>query len=174
MSAVADAIVIDDIEGASEEGRFREQGVQAQPAKGSLMENCVFNKKDKKSLFPYYAVDPSQSGVPALEAELLGRFCPNWWHGSLTDLIRSLLSLHCGQGYDPHVLHKLLMDAGQSQVGHYTNFDWLRRLLALLGLETTEADCVLQSVREAAAAIPAMTGREQLICEELHWRYCRR
>jgi hypothetical protein len=31
-----------------------------------------------------------------------------------------------------------------------------------------------QSVREAAEAIPAMTGRNQLICEELHWRYCRR
>jgi hypothetical protein len=41
-------------------------------------------------------------------------------------------------------------------------------------LETTGADCVLQLVREAAAAIPAMTAREQLICEELHWRYCRR
>jgi hypothetical protein len=40
--------------------------------------------------------------------------------------------------------------------------------------QTTEADCVLQSVLvlEAAAAIPAMTGRKQLICEAPHWRYC--
>jgi hypothetical protein len=35
-----------------------------------------------------------------------------------------------------------------------------------------EADCVLQSVQEAAAAIPLMTGRDQLICEALHWCYC--
>jgi hypothetical protein len=68
------------------------------------------------------------------------------------------------------------MAAGQSQVGRHTaqfrlaSLDSSRRYL---DLETTEADCVLQSVREAAAAIPAMTGRDQLICEELHWRYCR-
>jgi hypothetical protein len=30
------------------------------------------------------------------------------------------------------------------------------------------------SCREAAAAIPAMTGSEQLNCEALHWRYIRR
>jgi hypothetical protein len=73
MSAVAVAIVTGDIEGASEEGRFREQGVQAQPAKGPLSkENWVLNKKDRGSYFPYYAVGPSQSGVPALEAELPG------------------------------------------------------------------------------------------------------
>jgi hypothetical protein len=98
MSAVADAIVTHDIKGASEEGRFREQGVQTQPAKGPpLKENWGLNKKDRRSFFFYCAVDPSQSGVPALTAELLGYFCPNWWHGALADLIRSLLSRFCDQ-----------------------------------------------------------------------------
>jgi hypothetical protein len=46
------------------------------------------------------------------------------------------------------------MVACQSQVGRYTNFDWLQQLLAQLGLETTEADCVLQSVREARVEKP--------------------
>ena len=50
MSAVADVIVIDDIEGASEEGRFKDQGVQAQSAKGSLMENW-YSTRRTRSLF---------------------------------------------------------------------------------------------------------------------------
>jgi hypothetical protein len=125
MSAVAEAILTHDSEGASEEGRFRELDVQAQPAKGPLKENWRLVKKDRKFFFPYYAVDPSGSGVPALTAELLGWFCPNWWHGSLADLILSLLSRHCGQDVDPLVLHELLMVACQSQNGRYTNFDWL-------------------------------------------------
>jgi hypothetical protein len=58
--------------------------------------------------------------------------------------------------------------ACQSQNGRYTNFDWLQQLLPQLGLEPMEADCVLQSVQEAAAAILLMTGRDQLICEALH------
>jgi hypothetical protein len=52
MSAVAGAIVIDDIEGASEEGRFREQGVQAQPAKGSLMRELGIQQEGQEVFFP--------------------------------------------------------------------------------------------------------------------------
>jgi hypothetical protein len=61
MSAVADLIATDDIEGASVEGMFREQGVQAQPAKGRLKENWVLNKKDMKSFFPYYAEETEET-----------------------------------------------------------------------------------------------------------------
>ena len=39
MSAVGEATLTHDSEGASEEGRFRELVVQAQPAKGPLKEN---------------------------------------------------------------------------------------------------------------------------------------
>jgi hypothetical protein len=110
-------------------------------------------KKDRKSFFPYCAVDPSQSGAPALTAELLGWFCPNWWHGPFADLIRSLLSRHGGQDVDPLVLHELLMVACQSQIGRCTNFDWLQQLLPQLGLEPMEADFVLQSVQQVGPSL---------------------
>ena len=72
MSAVAEAILTHDSEGASEEGRFRELDVQAQPAKGPLKENWRLVKKDRKSFFPttrlipvslaYQHSQPSYSG----------------------------------------------------------------------------------------------------------------
>ena len=73
----------------------------------------------------------------------------------------------------------------KSSPGHVNNFEQLagdcERSIRQPGLETTNTDCMHQllqlhlarGVRGAAAAIPDMTGSEQLICEALHWRYMR-
>jgi hypothetical protein len=53
MSAVADAIVIDDIEGASEEGRFKDQGVQpSTTCEGILDGELGIQQEGQEVFFP--------------------------------------------------------------------------------------------------------------------------
>jgi hypothetical protein len=88
-------LVIDDSDDensnvSEDAGRFDPQNVllAAQPpllSKGPLKEKWRFNKNDFNRPPPFIAVGPTLSGVPALTGELLGHYCPNWWHGTCTD-----------------------------------------------------------------------------------------
>jgi hypothetical protein len=111
-------------------------------------------------------------GKPCISGEQqLARHCPNWYHGRIADVASMAVT-----GLDAMAVHKAMMVHCTGYLGQYSSTDFLDNCAQAIkqvspNLDKKGVSSVLEAIRGATKAIPALTGDQKLKFEDQHWFY---